>query len=77
MIRDERQIQRAHDILVGVIRGETPPILMDEAGRNGMQAAIDTLCWVLHHDHNPAFSDNLAKVEAALGGRFVERESPL
>ena len=73
MIRNENEIQRAHDIFVAVIRKETPPIRLDQMQLNALQVAVDTLCWVLYHDHNPAFADNLALIERALGGRFVER----
>jgi hypothetical protein len=72
MMRDENEIQRAHDILVAVITKQTPAIRMDEMSRQGMHAAIDVLCWVLRHDHNSHFPDNLAKIEDAIGGRFVE-----
>jgi len=73
MTRNENEIQRAHDILVAVLRKETPPIQIDAMALNALHVAADTLCWVLHHDYNPAFADNLALIERALGGRFEER----
>jgi hypothetical protein len=56
--RDVREIQVAHDELVGVILGEAPMpagFTLDELNRFAC-----VLCWVLGHDHNPQFGDRLA-----------------
>lgn len=63
VIRAPHEIQRAHDILEAVVLGEviaTPP---NDGAEAAMHATIDALCWVLRHDHNPAFATNLAKLE--------------
>lgn len=55
------KIQLYHDTLVAVVTEEIdvglPP---DEI--NKARAALDALCWVLEHDHNTAFEDNMQKV---------------
>ena len=64
-IRDPNEIQRAHDLLIGILLGETPYHLTKEAkGRYSMMACV--LCWVLQHDHNPRFAELLKEVEAAI-----------
>ncbi|HZF23991.1 MAG TPA: hypothetical protein VE030_11070 [Burkholderiales bacterium] len=57
------EIQRAHD-LVGQYCYET----QDEATFQFVSA----LCWVLGHDHNPAFADTLATIETLLEGLGVQ-----
>ena len=61
-IRSVKEIQRAHDLLVGILLGdlgEPPP---GEIGES-MQLAAAVLCWVLRHDHNLSFERFLAKTE--------------
>lgn len=58
------EIQRAHDVLLGVILKEVPAALSPETVR-GIHAACDALCWVLEHDHNAKFGRNLAALESA------------
>ena len=59
---------RAHDILSAFVLGEVPGV-KSKASRE-LHAALDVLCWVLGHDHNPAFAENLdtlASLAAAQG----------
>jgi hypothetical protein len=76
----EAEIQRAHDILIAVKLGEVMVLVPDD---DSLTAAIDVLCWVLRHDHNQTFAENLAGLEAAIAatgavlhdaGRAVARE---
>lgn len=62
-MRHEVEVQRAHDILSAVVCREIPVALSHHA-RQGYHAALDVLCWVLGHDHNPAFAANLAQIDA-------------
>lgn len=70
MIRDEDEVQRAHDVLIAVILREIPSPFGDEE-RGLLMAAANALCWVLRHDHNTDFATNLKDIEdhiASLGG---------
>lgn len=61
-LKSEREIQRAHDILHAIVTGKAG-IDGPEDGMERCHAALDALCWVLGHDHNPTFRNNLAAVE--------------
>lgn len=66
------EVQRAHDILVGII---LEPQLCPNPGpqRNALIGAADVLCWVLKHSHNSTFERNLAQYLSyakALGFNF-------
>ena len=60
-MRSEDEIVRAHDLFNQVILGQIPGIADedDEIASNLMIVAEDVLCWVLCHDHNPSFAENL------------------
>lgn len=73
------EIQRAHDILVGVVLGE---VLLDDplASNPGLRGALDALCWVLRHTHNTAFATNLATIERECQDRgyvLLDRGRPM
>ena len=65
MIRPGHQVQRAHDILAGIILGDAPSPWGDPVPPE-IIAAEDVLCWVLQHDHNRTFGENLAKAHCWL-----------
>jgi len=60
-MRSKDEIQKAHDQLLPIVTGEVdfgyPPGVIDAA-----RASLDVLCWVLEHDHNISFQDNLEKI---------------
>ena len=60
-MRTEAEIQRAHDVIAGLILGEGPKVPSNCQPLLNTQAAV--LCWVLEHDHNRAFSDLLKTLE--------------
>jgi hypothetical protein len=75
-LRPTDEIIRAHDILLAVSLGEIGQI-PNEATFHALEAALDVLCWVLRHEHNPTFAANLATLEAFIaeqGYGLVERE---
>jgi hypothetical protein len=60
------QIQRAHDMLVAILKLEiVKGIVPDEKSRT-VVGGIDLLCWVLVHDHNTRFADELRVIEQYL-----------
>jgi hypothetical protein len=63
-------IQAAHDRLVAILLGEVPNPFDDDPKAQGMlTAATDVLCWVLEHDHNLNFAENLQNIDAFLAER--------
>ena len=64
-MRSQDELQRAHDLLHGIVLGEVP-VGVPEADRPILVASLDVLCWALRHDHNPAFAENLATFEEEL-----------
>ena len=63
-MRDESEIQRAHDILVAVVTGELGPVVaLNPEAEAAFHGALDVLCWILRHDHNTAFTKNVARIE--------------
>lgn len=73
-MKSDREVQRAHDMLVGIILGEAPmPLTVAEKQSLERQAAV--LCWVLGHDHNPSFAQMLTAIEGQLQSRGIVLES--
>jgi hypothetical protein len=58
-LRDRRSIQRAHDILKAALT-DLPVSWPDAPTKAAAHGALDALCWVLRHDHNTLFAENLA-----------------
>jgi hypothetical protein len=77
MIRTDDEIQRAHDTLGQLVL--EPFLFRSVFGNDEHQivvANLDVLCWVLHHDHNRTFADNLEMVKERLTklGYVLERK---
>lgn len=53
--------QRYHDVLVALVTGEIELGYSQEA-KDKAHAALDVLCWILDHDHNKEFVDNMDKL---------------
>jgi len=64
IIPDIQEIQKAHDILCAVILGEVEIDLTPEEHKR-IQANCEALCWILGHEHNPTFGDNLINIQKA------------
>jgi hypothetical protein len=79
-VRPRVEIQRAHDLLTAIALDERLRRDLFEPGRlQVVKASLDSLCWVLHHDHNRTLAITLASLEVklnALGIQLVEREYP-
>lgn len=74
-LRDAEEIQRAHDIFVSQITGDTPAVHDDMMP---LIIACDVLCWVLKHQHNDTFAKNLEEIERELQSLgFDLQRSPL
>jgi len=77
-VRPAHEIQMAHDILRQlVLDAELFHAVIQERNRGRALAALEALCWVLHHDHNTAFAANMAGIQmrlAALGYRIHHYE---
>lgn len=72
-IRDANEIQKAHDILLPLLAPNTglpqdaiAQVIGNDADRMMIHAMLDTLCWVLEHDHNTAFATNLERIKSKL-----------
>lgn len=64
------EVHAAHDRLVAILLKEVPnPFDDDPQAERMLIAATDVLCWVLEHDHNLAFTENLQKIDAFLAER--------
>ena len=61
------QIQRAHDLLVGLILDEEVSAQVINADdQEKVIIALDALCWVLGHNHNIKFAENIRQIELRL-----------
>ena len=60
-MRNQDEIQKAHDRYAATILGEIPNPF-GEDHKKFLIAACDVLCWVLEHDHNHSFEENLQKL---------------
>ena len=63
-MKTEAEIQRAHDILAAIILKEVPLQVRPEQMER-MLGSADVLCWLLDHDHNQSFTENLKRIEDA------------
>lgn len=64
-IRPATEIQAAHDRLVALLVSDVPSPFGDEHLKS-VSIAASVLCWVLQHNHNVAFAQNLAEIDHAL-----------
>lgn len=79
MVKSEQEIQKAHDILWAFVTGDIP-VSATPATIQVAHCALDVLCWVLNHDHNKAFQENLVDLMAEARRRgfvLTEKSSPI
>ena len=79
-VRSGDEIQRAHDRLEAIVKNEVPypftPGKDEAAVRLALEAARDVLCWVLHHDANPIFAENIEAIDEFLRDRGLVLAKP-
>jgi hypothetical protein len=74
-LRSPTEIQAAHDRLTAILLNEVPNPFAN-ISQEVLTATLDVLCWVLKHDHNCTFADNLAAIDAFFASRgLVLRDS--
>jgi hypothetical protein len=63
-MREQFEIEKAHDAIIPVLNNELPGVKfhISPSQEERMIVALDVLCWVLGHDHNTRFADNLASL---------------
>lgn len=61
-MKTEDQIQRAHDILVGIILGESP-LELNAVQLGDIKLLATSLCWVLDHSYNDKLGELLKEIE--------------
>jgi hypothetical protein len=64
-MRPRSEIQQAHDVLVQQLLGEIPQAF-DNDDEELVNTAAGVLCWVLRHEHNPAFKTTLERMNEHL-----------
>jgi hypothetical protein len=74
IVRTPQEVQRAHDILVNLIVDEElrEAVTGAEDSRRTLRALMnsaDVLCWLLGHDHNRNFAENLEGLQEFLLAR--------
>lgn len=74
-LRDVKEVQRAHDLLAGIVLADVPNPLGDHPeATEVIICLLDVLCWVLKHDHVNTFPDNLKKIEDWLNAQGYQLE---
>jgi hypothetical protein len=64
-LRDQTEIQRAHDLLAGILLGDCPEMVPKcDTEMIILNSVASCLCWVLQHEYNPNVSNLLATLEA-------------
>lgn len=74
-MRDQLEIQRAHDLLEPIVRREVPaPGQLDP---ERLAPIVRTLCWVLEDDNAESFNCFLQTVEQAMARMGFRLGNPL
>ena len=68
-VRDRLEIQAAHDRLTAIVLQRVPWPFPEGVPKAAVVSALDVLCWVLQHEHNQTFADNLKAIDAYLLSR--------
>lgn len=65
-LRSVEELQEAHDLMHAVITEEIPARFRDPGIKIAIHAYLDVLCWVLHHDENTSFAENLERLRQTI-----------
>jgi hypothetical protein len=68
-MKDQGAVQRAHDMLVGIITDKVVSINFTEEELRDFMVEASVLCWILDHDHNDGFEVQMKKLEEFLKSR--------
>lgn len=68
-LRAALEIQAAHDRLAAIVMEQVPWPFPASVPKSVVVSALDVLCWVLQHEHNQTFADNLEAIDAFLLSR--------
>ncbi len=72
-LRDQTEIQKAHDLFIAIALGEIKHEWARKIDKTCFYATLDCLCWVLRHENNPAFAENLSIIEKEVKAKGYER----
>lgn len=65
-LRPADEVQRAHDMLVNILLDREMSAKLSDTLADSLNFMAGVLCWVLGHDHNPAFAATLEVLEGWL-----------
>lgn len=68
-LRSFEEIQAAHDRLLAILLGDVPNPFVEPEVLALLNSCASVLCWILRHDHNQSFEDNLRKIDDFLRAR--------
>lgn len=76
-MRSHNEIQEAHDILTALILDAIPghKSVFHPKDISHIETACNVLCWVLQHQYNTTFSNNMKKIKDKLkehGVRIID-----
>jgi hypothetical protein len=72
--RTAGEAQRAHDLLVMILRGQIPQMKLNLEQKGTIIIQLDVLCWMLGHDHNHVFAHQMELAEEDLRKLGLEIE---
>jgi len=67
IVKTAQEVQRAHDLLIEIILAENRnPLQLGQDEIDDIKAYTTVLCWLLGHQYNTVFEDNLHMLEEGL-----------
>lgn len=70
-MRSPTELQRAHDLLIGLLLDTDFPRVADEAEVAMIMSQANVLCWALGHRHNTKFAQILLDIERNMADQGV------
>jgi len=77
-MKAELEVYAAHDRLIALLNRELPTELApkDTQSEAALVGALNVLCWVLEHDHNPRFQELLDAMDEHMAQLGLALERP-
>lgn len=76
IVRSAAEVQRAHDRLVAIVTGDVD-VGLGPTELNYAVCNLDVLCWLLGHEHNQTFHNNLQLIDEQFTARGIqEKKAP-